>query len=42
MLAEKTQSIGLENVREALESLSMDRNPVRKDEPDYDKLTFGL
>ena len=42
MLAERTQNIGLENVRESLESLSMDPNPVRKDELDYDKLTFGL
>ena len=36
------KSMGLENVRDALESLSMDRNPERREEPDYGKLTFGL
>lgn len=36
------KSMGLENVREALESLSMDRNPERKEEPDYGKLMFGI
>ncbi|WP_216594036.1 tyrosine-type recombinase/integrase [Desulfobacter postgatei] len=36
------KSLGLENVREALENLAMDRNPERREEPDYGKLMFGL
>lgn len=36
------KSLGLENVREALESLSMDRNPERREEADYGKLMFGV
>ncbi len=36
-------SLGLENVREPLERLSIDRNPANKDEEvDYGRIMFGI